>query len=126
MFLINTLELNKYFILLHMYAIFGHVPIAAMIIFDDKTYAISVNSIYDHAEYILLKHYSKRKIEAILITLEPCISCAFHIIRKNIKYIFFSNYNKQYGGFKYLKHNLNVFGGVHTNNQLSLFFNNLR
>lgn len=123
-FNINSKKLKQYFEILHMYACFGHIPIASMIIFNDFHYAISCNSINEHAEYILLHYYKYTTIQAILITLEPCISCAFHIINLNIPYVFFSNYNDIYGGFKYInyKHKCKIFGGLYITPQLQNFF----
>lgn len=125
---INTNQIYYYFTLLNRYANFGHIPIACIVIFNDNTYAITANTNIEHAEEILLKIYKYRKIEAIFVNLEPCIACAFKIFKHNIKYVFFSNYNIQYGGCisNNISNNSIIYGGLYISNKISEYFKLLR
>lgn len=117
------------------------VPVYSIIFNEKKIIAESPNINKKHAEEIVLNDIDNDNDNynnlSILITLEPCPSCAFKILKEpRIKNIFFGGFNYLYGSLggkinlsNIISSKINIYGGIYkeTNeNIVKLFFKNLR
>lgn len=76
--------------------LFDNVPVGAALKIGDRIIYNS-NQKDVHAEFLLLQNL--REDADLFLTLEPCPSCAFQILKKPIKRLFFGFFNKEYGAF---------------------------
>ena len=120
------------------------VPVASLIVLDNKIIAKGVNSVHKknsivlHAEVVAILNAMKKLKAPNLIncdlytTLEPCIMCSGAIIEAKIKRVFVGAYDttKDNIGLKILIDNkIEVYDGIcmdESKNLLDCFFENLR
>lgn len=92
------------------------------------------NKFHAEIEVFLNKNINQQNLD-IFITQEPCPMCMFFLMEKNVKRIFFANYNPNYGScggqihLKSLLKNqkkIKIYGGLLVNSLLLNFFKNQR
>lgn len=73
-----------------------NIPVIALLLNNFEIVDEARNFENMHAEQILINR-NNIKNKNMLITLEPCPACAFHLLQKGIDKIFFGGFNYQYG-----------------------------
>ena len=124
------------------------IPIAALIVKNDKIIAIKTNKREEnnqtiaHAEILAINEANKKlgswRLDDcdIYITLEPCPMCAWAIINARFKNAYFGSYDTKYGAFgsalnltKIANSKINITGGIkedECNALLENYFKELR
>lgn len=127
---------------------FNEIPVAAVIVKNNKIIAITrnekeqKNDVTVHAEITAIKQASKFlenwRLEGcdMYVTLEPCPMCAWAIINSRIDNLYFGSFNKNYGAFgskldlrQITNTKLKVYGGIKEEDCdkiLEKYFENLR
>ena len=124
------------------------IPIAALIVKNDKIITIKTNKREEnnqtiaHAEILAINEANKKlgswRLDDcdIYITLEPCPMCAWAIINARFKNVYFGSYDTKYGAFgsvlnlaKIANSKINITGGIkedECNALLENYFKELR
>ncbi len=112
----------------------GEVPVAAVLVYDNKIVASAYNKrnasncVFDHAEIICIRKFSRKYGDwrlnkcSLYVTIEPCEMCKMFIMESRIHDVYFM-FNKL--GFKKQYSNCN-FNLIEKDNFNSIYFDNYK
>jgi tRNA(Arg) A34 adenosine deaminase TadA len=72
-------------------------PVGCSLLSPKGEFILFHNEGKKHCEQIICEQFASLEEYTIFLTLEPCFSCAFLLIRKRISAIFFGAYNTEHG-----------------------------